>query len=107
MFQSGPHECINGILVHSPPQVGADRHRHRLPPRASVRFGYASRVVVSVELTESQVETLRHRARALGVSPEQLACAAVLDLLSQPAEDFTTATAHVLSKNLELYRRLA
>jgi len=64
-------------------------------------------MVVPVELTESQVETLRQRAKALGISPEQLASAAVVDLVSQPAEDFGTAAARVLSKNSELYRRLA
>jgi len=64
-------------------------------------------MVVPVELTESQIETLRQRAKALGISPEQLASAAVADLVSQPAEDFGTAAARVLSKNSELYRRLA
>jgi pyrroloquinoline quinone (PQQ) biosynthesis protein C len=64
-------------------------------------------MVVPVELTESQIETLRQRAKALGISPEQLASAAVVDLVSQPAEDFGIAAARVLSKNSELYRRLA
>jgi hypothetical protein len=64
-------------------------------------------MVLPVELTDSQLESLRQRARALGISPEQLAAAAVADLVSKPAEDFERAAARVLSKNAELYRRLA
>lgn len=64
-------------------------------------------MVLPVELTESQLETLRQRAKALGVSPEQLAAAAVADLVAQPAADFERAAARALSKNSELYRRLA
>jgi hypothetical protein len=64
-------------------------------------------MVLPVELTESQLESLRQRAKALGISPEQLAAAAVADLVAKPAEDFERAAAHVLSKNSELYRRLA
>ena len=64
-------------------------------------------MVLPVELTEVQLESLRQRAKALGVSPEQLAAAAVADLVTTPAEDFQKAAARVLSKNSELYRRLA
>lgn len=64
-------------------------------------------MVLPVELTESQLESLRQRAKALGISPEQLAAAAVADLVAQPADDFARAAARVMSKNTELYRRLA
>lgn len=64
-------------------------------------------MVLPVELTESQLESLRQRARALGISPEQLAAAAVADLVNKSADDFEQAAARVLSKNAELYRRLA
>jgi pyrroloquinoline quinone (PQQ) biosynthesis protein C len=64
-------------------------------------------MLLPVELTESQIESLRQRAKALGISPEQLASAAVADLVSQPADDFSAAAARILSKNSELYRRLA
>jgi hypothetical protein len=60
-----------------------------------------------VELSEHQIEALRERAKSLGISPEQLASAAVADLVGQPAPDFERAAARVLSKNAELYRRLA
>jgi hypothetical protein len=71
------------------------------------RFSYSLVMLLPVELTESQVESLRQRAKTLGVSPEQLAAAAVADLVAQPADDFQKAAARVLSKNSELYRRLA
>ena len=64
-------------------------------------------MLLPVELTESQIESLRQRAKTLGVSPEQLAAAAVTDLVSQPADDFKAAAIRILSKNSELYRRLA
>ncbi len=64
-------------------------------------------MVLPVELTEAQLESLRMRAKALGISPEQLAAAAVADLVAKPAADFEQAAARVLSKNAELYRRLA
>jgi hypothetical protein len=64
-------------------------------------------MVLPVELTESQLESLRQRAKALGISPEQLAAAAVADLVAKPSEDFERAAALVLTKNSELYRRLA
>jgi hypothetical protein len=64
-------------------------------------------MVLPVELTEAQLESLRLRAKALGISPEQLAAAAVADLVAKPAADFEQAAARVLSKNAELYRRLA
>jgi len=64
-------------------------------------------MALPVELTESQLEALRERAKALGISPEQLAAAAVADLLTKRAEDFEQAVEIVLSKSSELYRRLA
>jgi hypothetical protein len=43
----------------------------------------------------------------LAVRPEDLAAAAVRDLLAAPAPDFQAAARRVLAKNEELYRRLA
>lgn len=62
---------------------------------------------VAIELTESQVDELRARAKRLGLAPEELAGAVVADLLSAPEPDFNEAAERVLSKNSELYRRLA
>ncbi len=43
----------------------------------------------------------------LGVSPADLARAALADLLADPDEAFQAASDRVLRKNDELYRRLA
>lgn len=62
---------------------------------------------IAVELSAAQVEQLKERAKRLGLPPEELARAAVSDLLSVPDGDFSAAMDFVLSKNKELYRRLA
>jgi hypothetical protein len=62
---------------------------------------------VAIELTEAQADELRTRAKRLELAPEELASAAVAELLSEPESDFEQAARHVLGKNAELYRRLA
>ena len=62
---------------------------------------------LSCELTETEGIKLREEAARLGVEPEDLARAALADLLSNEDDDFREAAEHVLRKNEELYRRLA
>jgi len=62
---------------------------------------------IEIELNAAQMERLRAIASELGVDAEQLAQAAVADLVSASAEDFESAASRVLEKNRELYRRLA
>jgi hypothetical protein len=62
---------------------------------------------LALELPPAQAEKLRHEAHRLGLAPEDLARAAVLDLLSTPDAEFRAAATRVLQKNQELYRRLA
>lgn len=62
---------------------------------------------VAFELTDQQAEKLRREAEKLGISPDQLAQAAVSDLLSTPDDAFAAASERVLEKNDELYRRLS
>ncbi len=62
---------------------------------------------ILVELSEEDAERLRSVAERLGVRPEELARAGLVDLLRQPEEDFQRAAEHVLRKNQDLYRRLA
>jgi hypothetical protein len=71
-------------------------------------LGYADRVTkaLNIQLGEDQLEALREKARALGISAEDLARAAVLDLVRQSDDAFEKAAARVLSKNAELYERL-
>lgn len=46
-------------------------------------------------------------ADRLGVRPEELATAAVIDLLHRDEDDFHAAADYVLGKNRDLYQRLA
>jgi hypothetical protein len=62
---------------------------------------------ITVELTEDQARRLDERAHELGVDARELAKAAVIDLLSRPADDFDRAAKLVLEKYRELYRRLS
>jgi hypothetical protein len=60
-----------------------------------------------IELSAAQAERLRQEAERLGLAPEELARAAIADLLATPDDAFKTAAERVLRKNEELYRRLA
>ena len=62
---------------------------------------------LAFELPPAQAEKLRAEAERLGLSPEDLARAALTDLLATPDADFRAAASRVLAKNEELYKRLA
>lgn len=62
---------------------------------------------LSIELSDAEAAKLREEAARLGVQPEELARAAVADLLSNEDRDFREAAEQVLRRNEELYRRLA
>ncbi|MGA8054545.1 MAG: hypothetical protein WCA12_11935 [Burkholderiales bacterium] len=62
---------------------------------------------IAIELNATQSEKLKAIADDLGVAAEELAQAAVTDLVSANSDDFESAAARVLEKNRELYRRLA
>jgi hypothetical protein len=62
---------------------------------------------LAFELPSAQADKLRDEAQRLGVAPEDLARAALADLLGTPDADFRAAAARILKKNQELYRRLA
>jgi hypothetical protein len=62
---------------------------------------------IAIELTTTQSERLKAIAADLGVDAEELAQAAVADLVSATADDFESAASRVLEKNRDLYRRLA
>lgn len=61
----------------------------------------------SVDLSETEAQRLEATAKRLGIRPEELAKAALNNLLDHPEGDFEKATRHVLKKNRELYRRLS
>jgi hypothetical protein len=82
----------------------------RLPtaslPGARLR-GQIPPMRLSVELTPALEAQLAAVAARLNVSAEELAAAALRDLLAQREADFEGAAGRVLEKNRELYRRLA
>ena len=61
----------------------------------------------SIELSPAQADRLRLEAERLGLTPEDLARAIIVDLLASPGDDFSAAAERALKKNEELYRRLA
>ena len=61
----------------------------------------------AIELPPAQAAQLEAEAKRLGVPAEELARAAVSDLLAAPDYAFQDAAARIVAKNRELYRRLA
>jgi len=64
-------------------------------------------VKLSIDLSAAQAEQLRLEAERLGLTAEDLARAAIVDLLGSTGDDFAIAAQRILKKNEELYRRLA
>ena len=62
---------------------------------------------ITVRLEDSKVTLLREKAEKYGLTPDQFVTASIEDLLSQPEPQFEAALRRVLSKNKELYERLA
>ena len=61
----------------------------------------------TIDLSPAQIERLRQEAERLGLVSEELARAAIADLLATPDAEFQRAADRVLKKDEELYRRLA
>jgi len=62
---------------------------------------------LAIELPAAQAAQLEAEARRLGVPVEDLARAAVSDLLAAPDDEFQVVADRVLARHAELYRRLA
>ncbi len=60
-----------------------------------------------ISIPEELLQKLEDVARRLGVAPEELVRASIDELLAQPDEAFSQALDFVLTKNAELYKRLA
>jgi hypothetical protein len=61
---------------------------------------------LTIDLSDQQLKELDQQARSLGVTPEELARAALIDLVSPPDAEFEQIAGLVLGKNKELYDRL-
>ena len=64
-------------------------------------------MTLHLELDEIQFQRLQAIAVRLNVSVDDLAKAAISELLAKTDRDFERAASRVLDKNVELYRRLA
>ena len=62
---------------------------------------------LAIELPPAQADKLRAEAQRLGLSVEDFARAALTDLLSTPDAEFQAVATRILTKNGELYKRLA
>ena len=62
---------------------------------------------LSIDLNDVQLDLLQQAAAKLGVPVEDLARAAVSDLLVGEDDEFAEAARRVLEKNKELYERLS
>ena len=61
----------------------------------------------TITLPDDRVKKLRELAQRFRVSPEELVRVSLEDLLTRPLDDFQQTLERVLSKNAELYKRLA
>lgn len=62
---------------------------------------------MTLQFTDAQATEIEETAKRLGVAPEELAKEAVLKFVASTAREFESAAEYVLSKNKELYERLA
>ena len=62
---------------------------------------------ITVQLEEAKAQSLRKKAKRYGLNQEEFLTASIEDLIGQPDNDFDEAARRVLSKNKELYKRLA
>jgi hypothetical protein len=62
---------------------------------------------IIVEIDDNKATILEDKAKKFGLLPEQFVTASIEDLISQPDPDLEAAIRKVLSKNKELYERLA
>jgi len=62
---------------------------------------------ITVEIEDSKAIILKQKADKFGLLPDQFVTATIEDLIAQPERDFEAAMHRVLSKNKELYDRLA
>ena len=63
--------------------------------------------LITIDLSDDQLQKLQQLARESQVSPEDLLRTNIEDWLVRPKNEFTQAASYVLNKNAELYRRLA
>jgi predicted transcriptional regulator len=61
----------------------------------------------TITLPDDRLKKLEEIARRFRVAPEELVRASLEELLTRPLDDFQQVVERVLSKNADLYKRLA
>ncbi len=62
---------------------------------------------VTVSLSDEEMRRLEELSKREGLTIEQMVRIGIHDFIGQPDESFRAATARIMQKNAELYRRLA
>ncbi len=62
---------------------------------------------ITVQLDDAKAALLKEKAERYGLPLDQFVTASIEDLIAQPEPEFDAAARRVLSKNKELYERLA
>ncbi len=62
---------------------------------------------ITVEIDDSKAVLLREKSEKFGILPDQFVTASIEELIGQPEPEFENAMQKVISKNKELYKRLA
>lgn len=62
---------------------------------------------ITLDLSDTQLQKLQDLATLHGIAPEVLLKASLEDWLNSQNSEFVDATNYVLTKNAELYQRLA
>jgi hypothetical protein len=62
---------------------------------------------LTISLPEDRLQQLKEQAARFRITPEELVRVSIEELLTRPDEEFQRALTYVLTKNAELYRRLA
>ena len=62
---------------------------------------------ITAEIEDSKAALLKKKAEKFGLLPDQFVTAFIEDLIGQPEPEFEAAMLKALSKNKELYKRLA
>jgi len=62
---------------------------------------------IIIEIDDNKSAILEDKAKKFGLLPEQFVTASIEDLISQPDPHLEVAMRRVLSKNKDLYERLA
>jgi hypothetical protein len=62
---------------------------------------------ITIAIPEDRLLELRELAARFHVTPEELVRVSLEEILTRPEDAFQRAVSYVLTKNTELYRRLA